>query len=207
MSVVNSATEVPDALVGERILPAYNRLARAVREWRWFGGEGMRVAQLPNGVQVIRVPESNPWNHPWRVRVGGGKVQVSPGRVNGELPVLDGRPMDGLDKDGEPDERGVPVLDVGKRKKFPAWVVLRVRVDGDWRLLPKSEITDSDEVSWGAGWSRAVARDGAMCGDFPLALLRKSKDGEATAVQFAHFNLRCRPQRLPSGVGRFWFFV
>ena len=44
---MNHVLDIPPARIGEKILPAYNTLAKAVRDWRWFKGAGVRMVAAP----------------------------------------------------------------------------------------------------------------------------------------------------------------
>ena len=39
--------DIAEVRKGDKILPAYNTLAKAVREWRWFKGAGVRMVAAP----------------------------------------------------------------------------------------------------------------------------------------------------------------
>lgn len=198
--------DITEAAAGQKILPAYNLLVQAVRGWRWFKGDGMRVLESPQGTVVMRMPELPVWHHPWRVVLGtdGARAQVAPGLCNGEIPEMDGRPMDGLMADGTLDPKGAPELEIKKAffKDGLSWVVLRAEADKDLKPA-KYTVVQTKEATWGAGYSLAkpAEKGGGARGDFPLAMLRKR--GDATVVmQAAHFNIRCRVRP-----GKFWFFV
>lgn len=196
---------IPDAVSGEKILPAYNALARVVRSWGWFGGDGVSITETPMGTIVKRMPEGRLWLHPWRVTLGGSAISVAPGVVNSAMPHMAGRRMDGLDDAGEPDDRGVPHLnlDMGLFDESNlAWVVLRVHA-GEQRVITRpAEIVQTDKHTWGGGYAVAQKEEGGTYGDCPLAMLRKGKDDSVRALQVAHFNLRCRVQP-----DKFWFMV
>ena len=196
---------LPEAQPGERIRPAYNALVRELRRWRMFPGEGVRIFESPQGTMVIRVPEPPVWMHAWKVSLGDGVATVAPGRVNGEMPTLDGTPLDGLDDKGEVVAVEPPRLKIRTQEPKDQWIVLRVRADKDFRLLPgKATIETTTTASWLAGYSGAQRAEGggAWMGDFPLALVRGGR-----AWQIAHFHVRARAQRLGDNRGRFWFFV
>ena len=201
--------DIPPARPGEKILPAYNTLAKAVREWRWFQGEGIRILDTPLGATIIREPDSLAFNHPWRVSGGAGICTVSPGFVEGVLPWIDGRPIDGLAANGAPDPRGVPTLKLADLfdDNGYSWIALRLLCDKDLKLLASekkgAEILQTNVRTWGGGYSLAVKSGDGWQGDYPIALLRRTgKTGFGSLFQLAHFNIRCRPR-----TGKFWFFV
>jgi len=181
-----------------------------VREWRWFKGDGIRLMDTPMGAIIMREPEPAVWDHPWRVSGGEGSCTVAPGLVNGAMPWIDGRAMDGLTADAQPDPQGVTQL-VLKEEEFDdaglSWVVLRVLCDKDLEILAPdkkgAEIVQTKDRTWGGGYSMAVKSGEGWQGDFPLAMLRRAGDsGFGNAFQIAHFNIRCRVRP-----GKFWFFV
>lgn len=201
--------DIPPARAGEKILPAYNALAAAVRAWKWFKGDGVRVVDTPLGAIIIRVPEPKIWHHPWRVDLDGDQARVAPGVVNGAMPWIGKSAMDGLDADGELDPDGIPrlTLDDGIYLDGSSWIALRMRCDADLKLLPVeqhgAEIVQTTARTWGAGYTLAVKTENGWQGDFPLALLRRTgSSGFGQVFQFAHFNIRCRVRP-----GKFWFFV
>ena len=203
---------LPDASPGERSLPHYNRLARTVRDWQWFGGEGIALVRLPSGTTVMRLPETKLWAHPWRVTLSGDSASLLQGLCNTEMPHLQGRPMDGLDAKGNPHRDGVPTLPLGKMAEGDAWIVLRAYADeaAKGKLVLPYTIEKAEKRTWGAGYAAAQeGKDGALFGDFPLALLRTDGDGGTRLTQVAHFNIRCKFQAGAGAgkKGRFWFFV
>ncbi len=202
---MNHVLDIPEASAGEKILPAYNRLVKTVRDWRLFHGDGMRVVETPMGTQVIRLPDRQIWRHPWRVELGGGESTVDPGLVNGEMAHIDGRPMDGRKADGTMDDRGIPTIKIDESmfEGNLSWLVLRVEASKkDLTIEMPARIEQEKERTWGAGYSKAQEEDGKVRGDFPLAMLRKDQEGKISCHQVAHFNVRCRVRP-----GKFWFFV
>lgn len=194
--------DVPDARPGERALPHYNRLARVVRSWLWFGGDGIALTQLPHGVMVTRLPDAAQWAHPWRTMVGGEEAHVDPGLCNTEMPHVAGRALDGLDAKGTMHADGPPKLRLKLKKGADSWVVLRAYADADLKLVLPYTIEHTTKRTWAAGYAAAQEGERGRYGDFPLALLRTDKGGTTITTQVAHFNLRCRVRP-----GKFWFFV
>jgi len=205
--------DIPPVRAGEKILPAYNTLAKAVREWRWFKGDGIRLMDTPMGAIIMREPEPAVWNHPWRVSGGEGSCTVAPGTVDGVVAWYEsGDRLDGLDDKGAPNPSAYKRLPLDESKftdEGCSWIVLSVYADKDLNPInaPFAFVTQTKKRTWGGGYSSAQKyppdKNVAWWGDFPLAMLRRTgKSGFGKTFQLAHFNIRCRVRP-----GKFWFFV
>jgi len=201
-----AASQLSEARPGDRIRAAYNALVREVRRWRFLAGDGVRVVETPVGTVIVRVPEPAVFEHPWRTQLAGDSaVLVGPGRLNTQIVWLGGRPIDNLDKDGKPLGGQQPALPIDASDPADQWVVLRARVDKDWKPLPpeRQTVETTRDVTWLGGFSTARPLDDGegWQGDFPLALVRGGR-----VWQIAHFHLRSRATGNSTG-GKFWFFV
>ena len=57
----------------------------------------MRLQRTPNGTYIVADLKSNPWNHPFKVRLADREALIGFGTVNDMVPRIEGRTLDGLD--------------------------------------------------------------------------------------------------------------
>lgn len=126
------------ALPNTPVLPAWNKLARAVEGLRIIGGDGINLVQTRNGIVINQDRHGPVFHGAWRVsRAGEDRLRVSRGFVNTLEPVINGRPI------SDPD----CTLTVPRAKDpaKPRWVCIRVKVDEDGNMTAKpGGITEDD---------------------------------------------------------------
>ena len=97
---------------GQPIIPVLRRFVRYVlRDARVTITGDARIMKTEQGRRVIYDPAPQSFPGSFRLALpGGNRIRVGEGLVSGLVPYLDGRRIDGLDEEGEPDPKGVPTL-------------------------------------------------------------------------------------------------
>jgi hypothetical protein len=97
---------------GQPIIPVLRRFVRYVlRDARVTITGDARIMKTEQGRRVIYDPAPQSFPGSFRIALpGGNRIRVGEGLVSGLVPYLDGRRIDGLDEEGEPDPKGVPTL-------------------------------------------------------------------------------------------------
>lgn len=111
-------------------------LADFARSQTLRSGEGVRLQRNSQGTTVIADSRATAWEHPWRVSLGKGTAQITPGTVNAQVPMIDGVALDAarpptLKLTGSPNE--------SKR----SWIALRVLVDAAGELIKTEDNDDA----------------------------------------------------------------
>jgi hypothetical protein len=120
------------AAEGEPIRPKLRRLVDFVLASSKLTVAGAaRVHQYREGRAVVMDPQATPFGGSFQVRVSGAReVTLGKGLVNGLVPRLHGRTIDGLDDNGKPHKEGVPRLELdGPGDNLRSYVALRGAVD------------------------------------------------------------------------------
>lgn len=175
---------------------------------------GVRVNRTLNGVSVIAESVPQVFAGAWSVSVAGRTtVRVGDGTVNGRVPWLYGRSLDGLDSDGKTDPQGVPMLIIegGPGERLRSYVCLRVVIDSKTGAMdvdvPES-LTLAHRQTLHPAFAEGGAPDEERVGYWPLAQLQWSADGKRVerVRQWAYFNYVHRFQKSNDGrPGRHWF--
>lgn len=167
---------------------------------RIIPGAGARISTIPgHGTMVEAEEQELIWDHPWLSYLSGSAAIVRAGAVNTLVPWLDGRALDGTDKDGKPHSKGVPQLALSAEVFTPegySWGVVRVKVDKSTGRILKPEdggltIAQTATATWIDGGS--VDADGS--GDHPIFQLRRLADDTkslGTLSQLSFFNIQHR---------------
>lgn len=102
------------AITGENALPVLQALVDHVRSDQiTIVGGPVRIVETSQGRSIIFEPDSNRFIGAFRVSsVGPLRFQIGEGMVNGEVPVIDGRDLAGLNAKGEPHPEGRPSLEI-----------------------------------------------------------------------------------------------
>lgn len=112
--------------------------------------------------------------------MSGGVLNVGEGFVDGNVPYLSGRLMNGLQADNSPDPKGVPSL-VLKEDLFDdtgrSWIVLRLKVDEDGRFPSSYKEADLSIVQTD---QRLLAP--GFIGQTHLALLRRQPSARGLGI-------------------------
>jgi hypothetical protein len=100
------------AAEGEAIPPLLRRFARYVlRDAKVVVSGEARVMKGRYGRRVLYEPTPQTFPGSFKVSLpGGNRVAIGDGLVSGLVPYLDGRRIDGLDAEGQPDPQGKPTL-------------------------------------------------------------------------------------------------
>jgi hypothetical protein len=159
---------------GQAIIPLLNRFARFVKADSTISISGeARVMKTAKGRRVIYDPAPQSFPGSFRVSLpGGNKISVGEGLVSGMVPYMDGRRIDGLLADGEPDPLGKPTLlltepDAGDR----SFVMLRVKVDAAGEIGEAKNQTPDDPIV------EIVHRD-----ELPAGMVEEGKAARLVAV-------------------------
>lgn len=172
---------------GEPVLPAWKRLLEWAKQFRLFAGRGVRLQRTPNGTYVIADLKSNPWNHPFKVRLAEREATVGFGTVQDVVPRIDGKRLDGIDEKGREGE--VPLLKIEgePNDELRSWIVVEVKVD------PKSgEIDPGNEEAVVIRHVRELRASTPDVGRHPLAMLIWAPNGTeiVRSRHITHFHLR-----------------
>jgi hypothetical protein len=123
--------------VREPVQPVLRRFVRYVLRDAKISVQGpARVISTRMGKQVIYEPPRQVFPGSFQARKAGVTfLEISDGLVGGLVPYLDGRPLDGLDKDGEPLPEGKPRLECKPPEQGDrSYVLLWARHDGRGEL-------------------------------------------------------------------------
>lgn len=167
---------------GQGIIPLLNRFARFIRQDSTISISGeARVMKMAKGRRVIYEPAPQTFPGSFKVTPGAGnRITVGEGLVSGLVPYMDGRRIDGLTEEGEPDPQGKPTLLLEAPLSWDrSYVMLLVNVDAAGEIAeqspdsPVAEIVHREElpagmveegrparlvavIYWGAGRIRSV---------------------------------------------------
>lgn len=175
---------------------------------------GVRVARTMNGVHVTADPKSKSFAGAWTVTLEGlERVRIGDGTVNGRVPWLDGRGLDGLDEEGEPHPDGIPILSVasGPGERRRSYVGVLVTIDPATGAMVEDDPESLSVVHRGTlhpAFAEGGAPDEESTGFWPLAQLQWNADGSRVerVRQWAYFHYVHRFQTGDGGrPGRHWF--
>ena len=176
--------------------------------------EGLRVTRTLRGVSVVADYPTQDFTGAWTVSLSGPKsVRIGAGTVNGLVPWLDGRDLEGLDEKGNAHSGGVPLLSLddgpGTRRRSYIGILVRVVSEtGKIDVDDRESITVDHRPSLHAAFSEGGAPDEESTGFWPLAQATWSADGDRVERlrQWAYFHYVHRFQRGDGGKpGRHWF--
>lgn len=171
---------------GEPVMPAWQRLLEWAKQFRLFAGRGVRLTRTPNGTYVVADLKANPWNHPFKVRLAEREATVGFGTVEGIVPRIGSKTIDGLDASGK--ETEPPKLPIAGEPNddLRSWVVVEVKVAPDGE-----EIDPEDSEAVTIRHVRELKPDDPRVGRHPLAMLIWASNGTTIlrARQITHFNL------------------
>lgn len=176
--------------------------------------QGVRVNRGLSGVTVIADPDPVDFIGAWPVTVFGlQSVRIGPGTVNGRVPWLDGRDLEGLDEEGEAHPDGVPTLSLseGPGERRRSYVGVRVTIDaatGAMDPATRENLTVEHRPSLHAAFLEGGAPDEEGSGFWPLAQIQWSADGQRVerVRQWACFDYVHRYQAgAGTRPGRHWF--
>jgi len=171
---------------GEPVLPAWERLLDWAKQFRLHAGHGVRLNRTPNGTYIIADLPSPSWNHPFQVRLAEREVTVAFGTVNGLVPRIGGRTIDGLDENGRETEPPRLRIEGGPNEDLRSWIVIDVRTGGE-----SGELDPSDPEAVVIRHARALRPDDKTIGRHPLAMLLWAANGRrlVRSRQITHFSL------------------
>jgi hypothetical protein len=172
---------------GQPVLPAWRRLLEWAKQFRLFAGRGVRLQRTPNGIYVVADLRSNPWNHPFKVRLMDREATIGFGTVQDVVPRIEGRRIDGTDDKGREGEPPVLRLTGEPNADLRSWIVVEVKVDPE-----SGEIDPDDEEAVVVRHVRELRSSTAELGRHPLAMLvwSPNRSSIVRARQITHFHLR-----------------
>jgi hypothetical protein len=160
-------------LPNTQVLPAWNRLARAVEGLRIIGGDGINLVQTRNGIVINQDRRGPAFHGAWYVsRAGQDSLRIARGYVNALEPLIGDLPI------SDPD----CTLSIPKAKDAnkPRWVCLRVQVDDKGKIAnPKKPTADDLTIVI----SDTGPKYAGKLAEHPLACLHKE-----TLWQIAYFD-------------------
>lgn len=172
---------------GEPVLPAWKRLLEWAKQFRLFAGRGVRLQRTPNGTYVIADLKSNPWNHPFKVRLADREAAIGFGTVQDVVPRIAGKRLDGIDEKGREGEVPILKIEEGPNDELRSWIVVEVRVDPE-----SGEIDAEDEEALIIRHVDELRSSTPEVGRHPLAMLVWAPNGTEIirTRQITHFHLR-----------------
>jgi hypothetical protein len=182
---------------GDPILPAWKRLLAWAKQFRLEAGKGIRLTRTPNGTYIIAEPPPLSWEHPFKAAVSDDLARLLPGTLNQQIPVVQGRPLDG---DPAPALR----LREGPNGDLRSWITLEAEVNGESGLTDPGASNAIRIVH-----SREAPSSAGLIGRHALAMLVWSADRASVqrVHQITHFNLQHRFARgAPGRSGRHFFW-
>lgn len=171
---------------GEPVMPAWKRLLEWARQFRLFAGRGVRLTRTPNGTYVVADLKSNPWNHPFKVRLANREATIGFGTVEGLVPRIGTKTIDGLDASGKETEPPKLQLTGEPNEDLRSWVVVEVKVAAEG-----GEIDPGDSEAVTIRHVRELGPEDPTIGRHPLAMLIWASNGTTIlrARQITHFHL------------------
>ena len=117
-----------EVAVGAPIRPAWQRLrawVRSLPEVPVTSGN-VRVHRSPGQTSVVAETQPALFKGAFAVRISGLQATLGDGLLNGLVPTINGKPMDGVDASGAQGAR--PVLDLasGPNARLRSWIALKV---------------------------------------------------------------------------------
>jgi hypothetical protein len=172
---------------GQPVLPAWRRLLEWAKQFRLFAGRGVRLQRTPNGTYVVADIRSNPWNHPFKVRLMDREATIGFGTVQDVVPHIDGKRLDGTDDKGREGEPPVLRLTGEPDNELRSWIIVEAKVDPE-----SGEIDPEDEEAVVVRHVRELRSSTPELGRHPLAMLvwSPNRSSIVRVRQITHFHLR-----------------
>ncbi len=195
---------------GEKVRDAWERLVRWVESLKIVPDDGIDVRVTRHGT-IVRVRDQQTFRHPFKVKVSGTSVLVSPGTVNDLIPVITEngtkRRIDNRDKDGNRETgKDYPALRLDPKKSSKdgrIYISLKVKPTISGGISGVEENKAGEQVSENVEIVQTDSAKGPLdgFGYYPLAFLRASTDDSSIeeVFQIVHHNIRYEFQeRRPS---------
>ncbi len=176
-----SLTALPNTVV----LPAWNRLARAVEGLRIIGGDGINLVQTRGGIVINQDRRTPAFQGAWYISSGGqDELRIARGYVNGLEPVIGNLPISDTDC----------TLPVPKAKDATKlrWICLKVRVDDKGKITNPDKPTEDDLTIVINDTGPKYAGETA---EHPLACLYQEKIWQIAFFDYQHMT-RVRGKRI-----------
>jgi len=186
---------------GEKVRDAWERLVRWVESLKIVPDDGIDVRVTRHGT-IVRVRDLQTFRHPFKVKVSGTSVRVSPGTVNDLIPVITEsgtkRRIDNRDKDGMRETgKDYPALRLDPKKASKdarIYISLKVKPTISGGVSGVEENKAGEQVSENVEIVQTDSAKGPLdgFGYYPLAFLRASSDGASIeeVFQIVHHNIR-----------------
>ena len=173
------------ALPNTAVLPAWNRLARAVEGLRIVGGDGINLVQTRGGIVINQDRRAPAFQGAWYVSAAGqGELRVARGYVNG----LERSPIKGPISDPDCTLQVPKAKDAAKQR----WVCLKVRVDDKGKITNPAKPTEDDLTIVISDTGPKYAGETA---EHPLACLYQEKIWQIAFFDYQHMT-RVRGKRI-----------
>ncbi len=172
---------------GQPVLPAWRRLLEWSKQFRLFAGRGVRLQRTPNGTYIVADLASNPWNHPFKVRLSGMEAMIGFGTVQNVVPRIEGKRLDGSDDKGREGEPPSLLITGEPNAELRSWIIVEVRPDLEW-----GEVLMGDKEAVVIRHVNDLQSPSAEVGRHPLAMLIWSSNRRSVqrVRQITHFNLQ-----------------
>jgi hypothetical protein len=202
------------AATNEEVIPKLNAFVRYVAEWVATEFPGFTRRSTKTGQILIEEENERRFTGAFFVSVlGATRVRFSPGTVNGRVPVIAGRFIDGIDAEGDAYIEGVPTLDVreGPGDRRRSYVGIEVQIDAATGAMDEADPEALQMVhrqNLPAGFSEGGAPDEVARGFHPVAQLTWAADGRRIerVRQWVYFDQTHRYAPGEEGTrGRHWF--
>lgn len=168
---------------GEPVAPKLLALARAVLEEARLQFSGARESRTRLGRIVTFEPETVAFSGSFHVAIAGKElVSVSPGLVNGRMPMIDGVFLDGTDENGDPAPNGIPrlVCASGPGERRRSYVGIRLKLDAEALAMDEADpeaLVMAHRGDLPAGFTEGGAPDEGGTAFWPVAQLTWDESG------------------------------
>lgn len=186
---------------GEKVRDAWERLVRWVDSLKVIPVDGIDVRITRHGT-IVRVRDDQTFRHPFKVKVSGTTVLVSPGTVNDLIPVItengQKRRIDNRDKDSNREtNKDYPALKLEAKKASKdgrIYISIKVKQSVSGGISGVKEDKAREQVSDNVEIVQTDSAKGPIdgFGYYPLAFLRASSEGGSIeeVFQIVHHNIR-----------------
>jgi len=159
------------------VLPAWNRLARALEALRIVGGDGINVVKSRVGMVISLDRKAPNFVGAWNVARGDqDKLKIGRGFVNGMEPLIENIPI------SDP----ACTLDAAKNHNVKTWVCIKAVVNDAGKLASQSDLTVVLEEFTREDGKTIAGKYTGKEGLHPIALLYKHQIYQIAFFDYLH---------------------
>lgn len=175
---------------GDLVLPALKKLIAYCRELRILPGRGILLTRTLRGVVVNARRAVVGFTGSWNVAMSNDQIKVGRGFVDGLQPVIDGKPISGIDDKGNDIKDGQPSLklDANLYEQGKSWIAIRGECNPETGkiLTPKDQPPKLTVIQ-----TKILTSEEDTIFLHPIAMLRRpaeAKAGFGNLYQIAFFD-------------------